>query len=74
MEAKTYAENLIKVHGLDEAVRIIKLINIVNLKASPDLFGTNKKKQSFPLTNNSKTAKFFENVRGYLKNKTKVVK
>lgn len=69
MEVKIYANNMIELMGLAETIRVIKLINTDSLKTTPDIYTTNKKKQSMALTSNLKTARFFENVKGYLKNK-----
>lgn len=60
---------MIKTLGLKDAIRVVSGINTKVLREAQDLFGTDKKKRSIQLTNNKKTAAFFESVLGYLKNK-----
>lgn len=69
MNAKTFADNMIKLRGLDDSIRVITAINTEVLKSTPDMHTTNKKKQSIPITTNLTTSRFFQNVKNYLKNK-----
>lgn len=71
MQTKVYADELIKTHGLTEAIRIISGINTKTLRGSQDLTYVNKKKNTVLLTDNKRTSGFFESVLGYLLNKEK---
>lgn len=71
MNAKKYAEEMIKTLGLTDAIRVLTSLNLNSLKTAQDLTGTNKKKQTLMLTNNKKTAAYFTGVLGYLRNKEK---
>lgn len=68
MHAKLYAERLIAQGGFEYAKGVAKSVNTKVLATVPDLLTTNKKKQTVKLTDNVRTARFFDNVSGYLKN------
>lgn len=69
MNQKVYANKMIETMGLKESIRVISGINTKVLRDAQDLFGVDKKKRNIQLTNNKKTAAYFESVLGYLRSK-----